>query len=109
MASRKGGRDVHPESVDRRDVHPIRQVQAEVSSRPEDVKKSILKFAVKSAFKKIAPGCRISDRWDVGKHLGSKIKSRKHKEINFFTSSRPRVPHLTTNFRISRDGMASFI
>jgi hypothetical protein len=37
--------------------------------------------------KKIAPGFRINDRWDVGKHLGSKIKSRKLKEINFFTSS----------------------
>jgi hypothetical protein len=38
---------------------------------------------------KIAPGSRISDRWDVGKHLGSKIKSRKLKEIDFFTSSCP--------------------
>jgi hypothetical protein len=38
--------------------------------------------------KKIALGCRISDRWGVGKHLGSKIKSRKLKQINFFTSSR---------------------
>jgi hypothetical protein len=37
--------------------------------------------------KKIALGCRISDRWRVGKHLGSKIKSRKLKQINFFTSS----------------------
>jgi hypothetical protein len=27
--------------------------------------------------KKIALGCRISDRWGVSKHLGSKIKSRK--------------------------------
>jgi hypothetical protein len=39
--------------------------------------------------KKIALGCRISDRWRVGKHLGSKIKSRKLKQINFFTSSCP--------------------
>jgi hypothetical protein len=37
--------------------------------------------------KKIALGCTISDRWAVGKHLGSKIKSRKLKEIDFFTSS----------------------
>jgi hypothetical protein len=41
--------------------------------------------------KKIALGCPISDRWGVGKHLGSKIKSRKLKEINFFTSSCHRV------------------
>ena len=54
----------------------------------EDVKKSILKFAMNSAFKKSLPGCRISDRWYVGKHLGSKIKLRKLKESNFFTSSR---------------------
>jgi hypothetical protein len=40
--------------------------------------------------KKIALGCGISDRWGVGKHLGSKIKSRKLKQINFFTSSCPR-------------------
>jgi len=53
----------------------------------EDVKKSILKFAVDSALKQIALECPISDRWAVGKHLGSKIKSRKLKEINFFTSS----------------------
>jgi nucleotidyltransferase/DNA polymerase involved in DNA repair len=37
--------------------------------------------------KKLALGCPISDRWGVGKHLGSKIKSRKLKQINFFTSS----------------------
>jgi hypothetical protein len=60
---------------------------AKFQSRLEDVKKSILKIAVNSAFKKIAAGSRLSDRWDVGKHLGSKIKSRKLKEINFFTSS----------------------
>ena len=30
----------------------------------------------------------MSDRWGVGKHLGSKIKSRELKQINFFTSSR---------------------
>jgi hypothetical protein len=27
-------------------------------------------------------------RWGVGKHLGSKIKSRRLQQINFFTSSR---------------------
>jgi hypothetical protein len=58
----------------------------------DGVKKSILKFAVNSVLKKIAPGCRISDRWAVGKHLGSKMKSRKLKEINFFTSSRRSNP-----------------
>jgi len=35
------------------------------------------------------PGCPISDRCGVGKHLGSKIKSRELKQINFFTSSCP--------------------
>jgi hypothetical protein len=37
---------------------------------------------------KIALGCRINDRWGVGKHLGSKIKSRKLEQIIFLTSSR---------------------
>jgi hypothetical protein len=37
--------------------------------------------------KENALGCRIGDRWGVGKHLGSKIKSRKLQQINFFTSS----------------------
>jgi hypothetical protein len=37
--------------------------------------------------KKIAPGCPISGRWGDGEHLTSKIKSRKLKQINFFTSS----------------------
>jgi hypothetical protein len=41
-------------------------------SRLEDVKKSISKFAVNSAPKKIAPRCLISDRWDVGKHWDQK-------------------------------------
>lgn len=36
---------------------------------PEEVKKSIFKFAANSAFKKIAVGCRVSDRWAIGKHL----------------------------------------
>jgi hypothetical protein len=52
--------------------------------RQEDVKKSILKSAANSALKKIALGRRTSDRWGVGKHLGSKIKSRRLKQINFF-------------------------
>jgi hypothetical protein len=57
--------------------------------RLEDVKKSIFKFAAKLGAKKIALGCPISDRWGVGKHLVSKIKSRELKQINFFTSSCP--------------------
>jgi hypothetical protein len=56
--------------------------------RQEDVKKSIFKICGELCVKKIAPGCRINDCWGVGKHLGSKIKSRKPEQINFFTSSR---------------------
>jgi hypothetical protein len=37
--------------------------------------------------KKIALGGLISDCWCVGKHFGSKIKSRKSQQIDFFTSS----------------------
>jgi hypothetical protein len=50
-------------------------------------------FKIRSGLglEKIALECPISDRWAVGKHLGSKIKSRKLKEINFFTSSRRNV------------------
>jgi hypothetical protein len=35
------------------------------------------------------PLSRRSDRCDVGIHLGSKLKSRKLRQINFFTSSCP--------------------
>jgi hypothetical protein len=47
------------------------------------VKKSIFKFASQLGVKQIALGWRMSDRWAVGKHLGSKIKSRKVRQINF--------------------------
>jgi hypothetical protein len=53
--------------------------------------KIVFKIWSELGAKKIALGCRISDRWAVGKHLGSKIKSRKFRQINFFTSSRPRI------------------
>jgi hypothetical protein len=53
----------------------------------EDVKKSIFKFASQLGVKQIALGWRMSHRWAVGKHLGSKIKSRKVRQINFFTCS----------------------
>src|ERR1700761_1284477 len=42
--------------------------------------------------KKIALGCPISDRRGVGRHLGSKIKSGKLEQIDFFTSSRRSNP-----------------
>jgi hypothetical protein len=51
-----------------------------VTGRWEDVKKIDFKICSELGDKKIAPGCRLSDCWDVGKHLGSKIKSRKLKE-----------------------------
>jgi hypothetical protein len=47
------------------------------------------KICRKLGVEKIALGRPISDRWGVGKHLGSKIKSRKLQQINFFTSSGP--------------------
>jgi hypothetical protein len=38
------------------------------------------------------PGAARSDRWDVGIHLGSKLRSRKLRQIDFFTSSCPESP-----------------
>jgi hypothetical protein len=55
--------------------------------RLEDVKKSIFKCGVWSVPKKVAPGCSTNDRRGVSIHLGSKQKSRKLSQINFFTSS----------------------
>jgi hypothetical protein len=49
------------------------------------------------ARKKTAPECPRSDRRGVGIHLGSKLKSRKLRQINFLTSSCPAfVPRAAT-------------
>src|SRR5271154_2647317 len=61
--------------------------------------------------KKIALGCPLSDRWGVGKHLGSKIKSRKLQQTNFFTSSRRDVCRsaVTTSTPLRRNGCMIFL
>src|SRR5277367_2141745 len=71
----------------------VRRGKGRAKAGQEDVKKSIFKFASELGVKKIALGWRISDRWSVGKHLGPKIKSRKFRQINFFTSSRRNNHH----------------
>jgi hypothetical protein len=72
----------------------------------EDVKKLILKFAVWTRLKtNRSRNTAISGRWAVGKQLGSKIKSRKLKEIDFFTSSRRSNHHPKPDILMRPDTM----
>jgi ABC-type lipoprotein release transport system permease subunit len=53
----------------------------------------------------------MSDRWGVGEHLGSKLKSRKLQQIDFFTSSSPQVarPQVSPSFLADRSSCSQCV